>query len=81
MNPTTGLSTQHFSTTENSRSVNAAANKEDVVSLVSGIIIGIHLSCIAYVLVANLEVGSLSQTLNQRQLKLIQLIKSLIFRK
>ncbi|CAB4039502.1 Hypothetical predicted protein [Paramuricea clavata] len=54
INPTTGISTQKLSTTENSRS---AANKENdgmtvvvwhiVVSLVSGIIIGILLSYIA----------------------------------
>ncbi|CAB3986171.1 contactin-3-like [Paramuricea clavata] len=56
INPTTGITTQTFSTTENSRSANTAVNKEDdettvvvwhvVVSLVSGIIIGILLSYI-----------------------------------
>ncbi|CAB4020569.1 Hypothetical predicted protein, partial [Paramuricea clavata] len=59
INPTTGISTQNFPcTTENSRSVNTASNKEDdgttvaiwhiVVSLVSGIMIGTLLSYIVF---------------------------------
>ncbi len=36
---------------------------------------------LSHVLVVNLEVGNLNQTLNDQQPKLIQLIKSLILRK
>ncbi|CAB3986170.1 contactin-3-like isoform X2 [Paramuricea clavata] len=58
INPTTGVSTQNFLTTENSRSVNTADNKEDdgttvavwhiVVTLVSGFIVGILFSYIVW---------------------------------